>query len=71
MSSLADELPREIERCIAIRGHFEELRGLPNVMVEPQIAMMSASITGAIQALASGDVVEMLRHYEDLKGWEE
>ena len=71
MSSLADELPREIERCIAIRGRFEELRGLPNVMVEPQIAMMSASITGAIQALASGDVVEMLRHYEDLKGWEE
>lgn len=45
--------------------------GYPNVIVEPQIAMMSASISKAIRASAEGDVVEMLRAYEELKDWKE
>lgn len=69
--SLAEALPREIERVIEVRAMYEELRSLPNVIVGPQIAMMSAAITRAIQASAAGDVVEMLRAYEDLKGWVE
>lgn len=70
MTSLAKQLPREIERVIEVRRQFEELRSMPNVIVEPQIAMMSGSITRAIQASAAGDVIEMLRAYEELKGWE-
>jgi hypothetical protein len=70
MNSLAEVLPREIERVIAVRSRYEALRSLPNVIVEPQIAMMSIAISRAIKASAAGDVVEMLRAYEELKGWE-
>lgn len=70
MSSLAEALPLEIERVIEVRRQFEELRGLPNVIVEPQITMLNASISRALKASTSGDVVEMIRAYEELKGWE-
>jgi hypothetical protein len=39
--------------------------------VGPQIAIMEQAITAGIAACASGDVVAMLRAFEDLKGWEE
>lgn len=71
MSSLAVELPNEINRVRKIQDHFKELQGMPNVIVEPQIAMMEASITRAIIASSGNDVIEMLRCYEDLKGYEE
>lgn len=70
MSSLAEALPDEIRRVIEVRREYEALRGVPNVMVEPAIAMMTASINRALRATTSGDVVEMLRAYEDLKGFE-
>jgi hypothetical protein len=70
MSSLAVELPAEINRVREVQDQFKELRGMPNVMVEPQIAMMERDISAAIAASASGDVVAMLRAYEALKGWE-
>ena len=71
MTTLADVLPREIERVIEVRKHYEELRSYPNVLVEPQIAMMTAAISEALRACASGDVIAMLRSYENLKGWVE
>jgi hypothetical protein len=46
------------------------LRGMPNVIVEPQIMMMRASLDAAAKAMAEGDVVAMLRAYEDLKEYE-
>ncbi len=61
MASLAQALPA--------REDFKALRGMPNVIVEPQIAMLTASIDRAIQAGCGGDVLEMLRAYEDLNGW--
>lgn len=69
--SLAEALPAEINRVREIQDQFKELRGMPNVIVEPQIAMMEADIQWAVSASASGDVVEMLRAHEALKGWEE
>lgn len=69
--TLAEALPEEIKRVEAIREEFKALRGMPNVIVEPQIAMMSASIDRAIRATAAGDVVEMWRAYQDLQEWEE
>ncbi len=71
MASLAYALPAEIERVIALRSKYEALRSLPNVLVEPQIAMMSDLISRALRVSASGDVIEMIRVYEELKGWSE
>lgn len=71
MSNLAEELPREINRVRAVQDQFKELRGMRNVMVEPQIAMMEQDISAAIQASSAGDVIGMLRAYEKLKEWAE
>lgn len=70
MSSLATELPAQIERVRRLQDEFKALRGMPNVIVEPQIAMMEHDIAAAITASASGDVIGMLRAYESLKGYE-
>ncbi len=71
MASLAVELPNEINRVRLVQDAYKELRSLPNTIVEPQIMMMEQSIQRAIAASSKGDVIEMLRAYEDLKGWEE
>lgn len=69
--SLADALPREIERVRHIQDLYKELRWQPNVIVEPQIAMMEYQIADAIKACAEGDVVSMLHWYNQLKDWQE
>lgn len=69
-TSLADALPAEINRVRTVQDEFKALRGMTNIMVEPQIAMMEADIQAAISASASGDVVGMLQAYGALKGWE-
>ncbi len=69
--TLADGLPREINRVRGVQDTFKALRGIPNVIVEPQIAMMEADIQAGISASASGDVVGMLRAYNALQGWTE
>jgi hypothetical protein len=71
MSSLAEALPAEIKRVRIVQDAYKELRSMRNVIVEPQIAMMEAAIQAGITASASGDVIAMLRAYEDLKGWVE
>ena len=71
MTTLAEDLPKQINRIREIQEHFKELREMPNVICEPQIAMMELSIRTAILAQGSGDVVQMLKCYEDLKMYEE
>lgn len=71
MTSLAEALPAEINRVRAVQDAYKELRSLPNVIVEPQIMMMEQAIQNGIRASAAGDVIAMLRAFEDLKGWEE
>lgn len=65
MSTLADALPKEIERV-------QEL--IPIYMSVPMgfiaAGMMKESIRKAHAAMMAGDVVGMLRVYEDLKGYE-
>ncbi len=70
METLAEALPSEITRVREVQDLFKGMRGLHNVIVEPQIAMMEVDIQRAVQACAIGDVVEMLRSYESLKGWQ-
>jgi len=69
--TLAEGLPKQINRVREVQEHFKELRGMPNVICEPQIAMMEHSIKLAIEAQGSGDVIQMLKCYEDLKGYED
>lgn len=71
VETLADGLPREINRVRELQDQYKALRGMRNVIVEPQIAMMEADIQAGITSSASGDVVAMLRAYEALKGWDE
>jgi hypothetical protein len=69
--TLADALPNEIARVRSIQDHYKELRRLPNVIVEPQIAMMEHAIQSATRACAAGDVVEMIRWHQELKEYSE
>lgn len=71
MITLSESLPEQINRVRKLQDTFAELRGMPNVMVEPQIEMMENDIQAAIKAASSGDVVEMLRANEALKSWED
>lgn len=70
MSSLGTEMPIAIKRAQRVRDQFIEMRGMPNVMVEPQIAMMAMEIDQAVAAMASGDVITMLRAYEAIKDYQ-
>jgi hypothetical protein len=66
--TLGEALPREMARVRdEVLPQFIALRGMPNVIVEPQIAMMRADLDAAAKALAEGDVVAMLRVYRSLK----
>jgi hypothetical protein len=69
MTSLAQALPAEINRVREIQDSYKDLRGMPNVNPEPTIAMMEHAITAAINAQGSGDVVQMCRAYDELKGF--
>lgn len=69
--TLGDALPREIARVRDdVLAQFISLRGMPNVIVEPQITMIRAELDRATKALAEGDILEMMRAYESLKGYE-
>ena len=70
MSNLAEELPKEQARVRAIRDQYIECRGMPQVNVEPAIAMMDASLRYAEEAAAAGDIVKMLMALENLKTYE-
>lgn len=71
MSSVGSELPKELERVTALR---ERWRGYAKEMnagssFAPGIFLMTRAINGATEALATGDVISMIRAYEDLRGF--
>ena len=70
VKTLADGLPEEINRVREIQDMYKSMRGMPQINVEPAIALMESSIQNAVKVAASGDVMEMLRAFEDLKGFE-
>lgn len=71
INTLADALPREMARVRdQVMPQYLALRDMPNVIVEPQLAIMRASLDAAAKAMAAGDVVAMLRCYQDLKEYE-
>jgi hypothetical protein len=68
MGSLAEELPKEQARVREIIMQYRDpiLKGAGNLAA----AMMEQSLAAADRAIISGDVVAMIRCYEDLKGYE-
>lgn len=64
VDSLADALPRELERCRELVKAYEDL-GDTGVF---GAHMIRQDIAAGERALASGDVVAMLRAYEALRG---
>lgn len=71
MASLAEALPAEITRVSGVRDMYMSMRGTPGLNVEFAIQNMTDAIARATRIAASGDVLEMLRVYEELKGFEE
>ena len=64
MSTLGDEYPRQQERCRELLEQYKEIG--PVGMFG--YAMISQVLREADQAAISGDLVEMIRCYEKMKG---
>lgn len=67
MSSLAEELPKEQARVRHLITLYREI----GPAGEFGACMMEHSLRQADAAVMSGDVVAMIRAYEDLKGYKE
>jgi hypothetical protein len=67
MSSLGEELPKEQKRVRELITEYRDplLRGAGNLAA----MMMEQALQRADRASVSGDVVLMIRSYEELKGW--
>ena len=64
MSTLGDDYPRQQERCRELLEQYKEIG--PVGMFGH--AMISQVLREADQAAISGDLVEMIRCYEKMKG---
>lgn len=65
MATLADDLPAEIERVQELLPLYD---AIPTGVFGA--ALMRRSIKAAHAAMVAGDVIEMLRCYYDLKGYQ-
>lgn len=67
MSSVGTELPKEMARV-------RDVVMPPYMEIGPAgalaLSLMRADLDAAAKAMAEGDVVEMVRAYEALKGWQ-
>ncbi len=74
MTNLAEGLPAEIKRVQSLREDWlvyqKDAEGGPHggaMSFAPGLALMQMEIDEGVEALASGDVVRMLRAYTALK----
>jgi len=65
-TSLGEALPREMAR---VRDELMPLYQSIGMAGVPALTLMRISLDAAAQAMIEGDVVAMLRCYEDLKGY--
>lgn len=64
MSSLAEEFPREQARVRQVLQQYRDIGPAGTFGA----AMIEQALRSADQAASSGDVIAMLRSYEELKG---
>lgn len=67
MTTLGDQLPREMDRVRKVLGHYKEI-GREGAF---GAAMIEHSLREAEKAMASKDVVAMLRVYQDLRAFKD
>lgn len=70
MNTLADALPAKIREMneIIIPAYVEIIPEVP--MAALTVQLMRAEVQRAVEALASGDVVEMLAAYAEIKDYD-
>lgn len=68
--NLVEGLSREIARVTELRAQYETLRGVPNVIVEPQIRMMNSAIELGQLAMGGGEIAKMMAALHTLKEWQ-
>lgn len=66
MNTLADALPKEQARCRELLAFYKEI-GSPGAFAA---AMIETALQRADKAVMSGDVVAMIKSYEELKDFE-
>lgn len=68
--SVGEALPREMKRVreVVLPAYYEILPDNP--MAQFTIMTINGSLDAAAKALAEGDVIAIIRAYEDLKGYE-
>jgi hypothetical protein len=70
MASLGEEYPKEQARCREVLATYEQLRNMPGVNVSFAVTMIEGVLQRADRAAIEGDVVAMIRCYEEMKGCE-
>ena len=70
MKTLADGLQEELSRCRELLVQYAEVSKMPGVFTGFAVAHIKADIERTEKAILAGDVVEMMRCYEALKGKE-
>lgn len=72
--TVGEDFPREQARCRKLLEEYRRFGNTPGISVSPTVAMDFANIKAVLQradqAMASGDVVEILRSYEEMRGCE-
>lgn len=66
MTSLGEALPQEIKRVQALREQYLAIG--PSGLIGA--TLMGMVLSDALNALSSGDLVEMIAAYQDLRGFE-
>lgn len=68
---MAENIIEGVQRqCNRVRDLIPQYESLPNGAGSIAVALMRASIQLAEQAIASGDVTQMIGAYRDLEGYE-
>ena len=70
-TNVMEELSRQVERVATIRERYRCLEDIPRVVLSPATYLMSAAIEAGHKAAGSGDILQIVRAIEDLRGFEE
>ena len=69
-TTVGEDFPIQQTRVRELIGHYREIDGIPGVDVKFAIAAIEQVMRRADEAMASADVIRILRSYEELKGCE-
>ncbi|MDQ2084780.1 hypothetical protein RA307_31765 [Xanthobacteraceae bacterium Astr-EGSB] len=66
-----EKLTHEVARVTRLQVRYEGMRGLPQVNVEPVLALIRASLSRAFVAISEGDIAAQALALADLEGYRE